>query len=385
MPTHRVLILGVGAAGSAAARTLAPHDSLDVTLIGRSAAEPYTRMLIKSVAIGSTPPEVTRLPLPDVRLIADTVVSVDPASKRVLLRSGRAREYDSLIVATGSTPRDLPPSVAGADEARASGVVTTLHSLKDALHIRRTLAEDQKRRVLVYGGGATAAETASLLADAGHVVSLISRSTIPGESAFGRELALRIARLHRDRVTTRFGSALASVGHGVRTVTARLDDGATVTGELLVVATGTIALPPSPWDDAIEVDDRQRTSVADIWAAGGVTAHVGTHGPWRIDHWEDSAAQGTHAAQHLLHTRDLGSDPGPYLPRSPFLAVIHGHMLSGVGLTAPGPSRTEGGEELVVVHENHEGVPVGVSGMDAVMTVHQWRERLHSARSASRP
>lgn len=378
MPTHRVLILGTGAAGSAAARILAQHESLDITLIGRSGAEPYTRMLIKSVAIGSTPPEVTRLPLPDVRFIADTVVSVDAASKRVLLRSGRMLAYDSLIVATGSTPRDLPADVADADAAQAGGFVTVLHSLKDALHIRRTLGGDRKRHVLVYGGGATAAETASLLADAGHTVSLISRSAIPGETAFGRELALRIARLHHDRVTTRFGSALASVRHDASTVTAHLADGDTLTGDLLVVAMGTIPLPPPPWDDAIEVDDRQQTSTVDVWAAGGVTSHIDARGPWRIDHWEDSAAQGSHAAHHLLHTRGLGSDPGPYLPRSSFLALIHGHMLSGVGLTSVGSARREPGDELIVVQEGLDGIPVGASGLDALLAVHQWRDRLHT-------
>lgn len=384
MPTHRVLILGAGAAGSTAARALASHDSLDVTLIGRSAAEPYTRMLIKSVAIGSTPPEVTRLPLPDVHYIADTVIAVNPSSKRVLLRSGRAWEYDSLIVATGSTPRDLAPSVAGADEARASGVVTTLHSLKDALHIRRTLGADQKRRVLVYGGGATAAETTSLLADAGHAVSLISRSTIPGESAFGRDLAPHVARLHGDRVSTRFGSAIAAISQEAGPVTAHLDDGTAVTGDLLVVAMGTTPLSPAPWGGGIGVDDHQRTAVDHVWAAGGVALHDDALGAWRIDHWEDSVAQGAHAARDLLRSRGLDSDPGPYLPRSPFLAMIHGHLLSGVGLTSSGTARLESGNELVVVHEHRDGLPVGVSGMDAILTVHQWRERLHAAAPSAR-
>lgn len=278
MTNHRALILGAGAAGTAAARTLAEHDTIDVHLVGRSSEPPYTRMLIKTVAAGSTPPEVTRLPLPNVAFIGDTAASVDTAARRVRLESGRELEYDSLIVATGSAPRQLPA-----------------------------------------------------------------------------------------------------------TVTAHLDDGTSVTGELLIVALGTVPLPPAPWDGGIIVDDRQRTAVDGVWAAGGVSVHDDARGPWRIDHWEDSAAQGTHAALDLLRTRDLGDDPGPYLPRSPFLAMIHGHILSGVGLTTTGSTRIAAGEELVVVHELRDGTPIGVTGLDALLTVHQWRDQLHAVLLNSRP
>lgn len=385
MTTHRVLILGAGAAGTAAARTLAKRDDLDVTLVGRSGEEPYTRMLVKGVAVGATPPEVIRLPLPRARFVSDTAASVDAERHRVHLESGRALDYDSLIVATGSAPRQLPASVAGAAGARTRGRLTTLHSLRDAVHIRRALGSDRKAHVLLYGGGVTAAETASLLVDAEHTVTLVARSSVPGVSAFGREIAQRVAQVHRDRVNTYFGSAITAISNDARTVTAHLDDGTSLTGDLLVVALGTVPLAPSPWEGGITVDDRQRTTADGVWAAGGVTVHDDALGNWRIDHWEDSAAQGTHAALHLLHARDLGEDPGPYLPRSPFLAMIHGHMVAGIGLTAASSARVQPGEELVLIHEGADGTPVGASGMDALLAVYQWRDQLHGALLESRP
>lgn len=385
MTTHRVLILGAGAAGTAAARTLAGHDDLDVTLVSGGDEEPYTRMLIKGVAIGCTPPEVIRLPLPNVRFLSDTADSVDTETHRVRLTSATPLDYDSLIVATGSSPRHLPATVTGAAEAHTSGAVTTLHSLRDALYIRQALGTGQKKHVLLYGGGVTAAETASLLIDAGHTVTLIARNALPGESVFGRDLAQSVAQLHRDRMDTRFGCTITSVSHNKGTITVHLDDGTSHTGDLLVVALGTVPLPPAPWADSITVSDRQRTTVDGVWAAGGVTAHDDALGSWRIDHWEDSAAQGTHAALDLLHSRDLAHDPGPYLPRSPFMAMIHGHILSGVGLTATGSSRPLAGEELVLVHEHTDGTPAGVSGMDALLTVNQWRDQLHAALLDSQP
>lgn len=384
MTVHRVLILGAGAAGTAAARVLTVRTPLDVTLVGRSGQEPYTRMLIKAVAAGSAPAGVTRLPLPDARFVSDTAVSVDTDTRRVRLHSGRELEYDSLIVATGSAPRQLPGTVTGAPDARAAGMLTELHSLCDALHIRRLL-ETGEKRVLLYGGGATAAETASLLTDAGHTVTLIARNPLPGESVFGRELAQTVAGLHRERVNTRFGAAITSISHNSETVTAHLDDGTSLTGDLLVTALGTVPLPPAPWEGGVTVDDRQRATMDGVWAAGGVSVHDDAIGTWRIDHWEDSAAQGAHAAHHLLHTLGVADDPGPYLPRSAFLAMIYGHMLSGVGLTAAGSTRIVPGDELVVAHEQSDGAPIGVSGIDALLTVHQWRDRLHAALLGSQP
>ena len=50
MTPQHVLILGSGAAGAAAARTLASRDDVRVTLVTRTGETPYTRMLIKVLA-----------------------------------------------------------------------------------------------------------------------------------------------------------------------------------------------------------------------------------------------------------------------------------------------------------------------------------------------
>lgn len=108
MTTQHVLILGSGAAGAAAARTLATRDDVRVTMVTRTGETPYTRMLIKGIAFGPTPPEMIKLPLPQIEVIADTVLDVDTTAKRVQLTSGAQVSYDALIVATGSVPRSLP-------------------------------------------------------------------------------------------------------------------------------------------------------------------------------------------------------------------------------------------------------------------------------------
>ena len=105
--------------------------------------------------------------------------------------------------------------------------------------------------------------------------------------------------------------------------------------------------------------------------------HYPGHRSYRIDHWDDAAAQGEHAANALLHDLSLGDDPGIYLPSSPFSARIHGHTLSGIGHPALGTStRVVSTDPLLVSH--HLGdIPVALTGVDAVGLTRDWAPRLH--------
>lgn len=377
MTSKHVLVLGSGSAGTAAARALASHEGVRASLVGRTGEAPYTRMLIKGVAFGPTPPELIALPLPPVEAVADTVTGVDAAAKKVRLASGTQLGYDALIVATGSRPRSLPTGVLGGVAAEP-GRISVLHSLDDAVRIRKLLTGLGRRsRTAIYGGGIIAAETASTLQADGHAVTLISRSQIPGVGAFGTLVAERLAADHAAKVRTRFGRAVERVeetGSGVAVV---LDDGDRVDADLLLLALGTTPAPPAPWTDGIDVDDRLRAEEDRVYAAGGVAVHHDDAlGTWRIDHWEDAAAQGAHAAQSALHGLGLAEDPGAYLPRSPYMAMVHGLMVSGVGTTVGAQAVPEDGQEFVVRHEK-DGLVVGVTGVDAVGTVYAWGQRLH--------
>jgi hypothetical protein len=53
-------------------------------------------------------------------------------------------------------------------------------------------------------------------------------------------------------------------------------------------------------------------------------------------------------------------------------------MIAGAGLTGTGvASRIDSADPLVVVNE-HEGVPIGVIGMDAAPAVFGWMPKLHA-------
>ncbi|MFK3678006.1 FAD-dependent oxidoreductase [Microbacterium sp. NPDC090218] len=380
MIPHHTVILGAGAAGTAAAHTLADQAGMQTTLVGRTDETPYSRMLIKGVAYGSIDSALTRLPLPPVEFLADTVETVDPGAREVRLASGRTLSYDSLIVATGSRPRRLEARIPGADSAAQAGTLFTLHSLDDAVRIRETvLACGRPARIAIYGAGLIASETASALQEQGHRISLIARSMLPGVASFGRSVAARIAADHRLRVMTHFGRTIDRIRLDVDATVVTLDDGTDVAADLVIFALGTTPAAPTPWHAGVDVDDRLLArEFQDVFAAGGTAVHHDDQlGPWRIDHWDDGAAQGTHAARVLLHSLGRGDDPGAYRPRSAHMAMIHGRVIAGVGLTdRPEDAFIEGAEEFIVLHEHGDTV-VGASGIDAVGAVYQWGRRLH--------
>lgn len=382
MPNQHVLILGSGAAGVAAARALASREDVRVTLVARTGETPYIRMHIKGVAFGPTPPEMITLPLPDVEIISDTAVEVDTSAKEVQFASGARLSYDALIVATGSRPRMLPTEVGGGDAVTDAERVGSLHSLEDALRVRKLLTNlGRAARVAIYGGGVIAAETASTLLSDGHMVTLISRSEVPGVTAFGAPVAERLAADHSARVIAHLGRTVRHIDATDSGVAVTLDDDSPFVADLLLLAIGTTPAAPDPWTGGIDVDDHLRTNLRHVYAAGGVAVHHDDAlGTWRIDHWEDAAAQGTHAAQVALYDLGTGDDPGLYLPRSPYMAMVYGQMISGVGYSGDAEAHLEDGEEFVVRHEMR-GAVVGVTGIDAVGTVYQWGQRLHGVRA----
>src|SRR5690349_24927765 len=104
---HRVVILGGGFGGLAAAQKL-KREPVEATLIDRRNFHLFQPLLYQ-VATGSLSPGEIAAPLRSVlsrqknaRVLLGEAVDVDPEAKRAILRDGDSYPYDSLIVATGS-------------------------------------------------------------------------------------------------------------------------------------------------------------------------------------------------------------------------------------------------------------------------------------------
>ena len=173
---HRVVILGGGFGGLAAARKLG-RAPVQVTLIDRHNYHLFQPLLYQ-VATGSLSPANIAAPLRQIlkrhkntTVLLAEATHIDPAKRRVILSDGEV-EYDSLIVATGASHQYF-----GHDdwEKYAPGLKT----VEDATEMRRRAllafeaAEREKNpqnlqawmTFVIVGGGPTGAELAGALAE----------------------------------------------------------------------------------------------------------------------------------------------------------------------------------------------------------------------------
>jgi NADH dehydrogenase len=174
---HRVIILGGGFGGLAAAKKL-KRARAAVTLIDKRNFHLF-QPLMYQVATGSLSPGEIAAPLRGVlsrqkntQVLLGEAVDVDPDAKRVILRDGGTFEYDSLIVATGSQTsyygnnswREWAPSLKSVEEATA-----IRHKILYAFERAERAATEADARAwltfVIVGAGATGMELAGALAE----------------------------------------------------------------------------------------------------------------------------------------------------------------------------------------------------------------------------
>lgn len=178
-PKHRIIIIGGGFGGIAAAQAL-KHAHVDVLLIDRRNHHLFQPLLYQ-VATASLSPSEIAWPIrhvlrrqTNVRVIMATVTGIDVASKQVMIEDGEPERYDSLIVATGAQHAYF-----GNDEWEQ--FAPGLKTLEDATGIRRKLllafeaaereADPERRRALltfaIIGAGPTGVEMAGAISELG--------------------------------------------------------------------------------------------------------------------------------------------------------------------------------------------------------------------------
>ena len=308
MARSRVVVVGGGFAGLAAARALASAD-VDVVVVDRHNHHVFQPLLYQVATAGLSPADIAA-PIrwilrrqANVRVLLDEVVGVDPAARQVRLAGSPPLHYEALVVATGVTHAYF-----GRDDwaAHAPGLKT----LDDAVAIRRRVllafeaAEretDQARQrelltFAVIGGGPTGVEMAGAIAE-------IARQALADEfDAMAPETA-RVLLLEGGpsilpsyvaglRASAR--RALASLGVEVRESARVTDIGPrhvrvgdeTIAAGTIVWAAGVQASPAGRWLGA-DVDRMGRVRVApdlsvpghpEIFVAGDLMAIAGEDG-----------------------------------------------------------------------------------------------------------
>ncbi|MWV63842.1 NAD(P)/FAD-dependent oxidoreductase [Halorubrum sp. JWXQ-INN 858] len=305
------VIIGDGIAGSSAAETLREQSpDADITVITDEGEALYNRILIKEFAKGKLPEAPISIHDEgwyedhDVDLRLNTVVvDIDVENDAVHTHGGETIEYDSLLLAVGGTPQQLP--VGNAD---AEGV-HHFWTFQDARKIKASV-EDADNGVIV-GAGLLGIDFAAICGAQDVEAKYLMRGDSWWRYALSTEGAEIMHEAMRERgVEPVFDSGVDHFevdadGH----VEAAVDpNGERYECDFAGVAIGLdfntelVEDTPIETDNGIVVDEFMRTNVDNVFAAGDITEFHDVVLGERAQNgaWGSAKEQGTIAARNMV-------------------------------------------------------------------------------------
>ncbi len=237
------------------------------------------------------------------------------APRTLQLSTGETLTADDIVLATGARATVPDEIVRGGVPFHTSDTIMRIDALPE--------------RLLVLGGGFIAAEFAHVFTSFGVHTTVLARSGLLRH--LDGEVTARFTDLVRDRWHLRRGVTARAATEVDGEITLELSDGASVSGDLLLVATGRVpngdrlnlaAAGVAAYEDGrIKVDDYQRTSAPGVWALGDASSehqlkHVANHEERTVAH-------------NLAHPDDLVASDHRFVPS----AVFTNPQLATVGPT----------------------------------------------------
>jgi NADPH-dependent 2,4-dienoyl-CoA reductase/sulfur reductase-like enzyme/nitrite reductase/ring-hydroxylating ferredoxin subunit len=302
------VILGGGAAGYMAAQTLREDGFTGrVVMITRESRLPYDRPnLSKDYLQGHAEP--AWMPLRpedffaknDIEVLCDKeVTDVDATTKKIAFKDGESLAFDSLLIATGGTPRKLP------FQTEKQENVFLLRSFSDTDAIIAAAAKG--KRAVVIGASFIGMEAASSLKTRGCEVTVVSPDEVPFMKILGPEVGKLFQDVHeRNGVTFKLRSHLKSFEGNGTVEAVVLENGERLAADLVIVGVG--VTPTTDFlkgvelhkDGGVIADDHLRIS-DDVFAAGDIVhfPDFRTGEMTRIEHWRTALQQGRGAAHNM--------------------------------------------------------------------------------------
>lgn len=247
---------------------------------------------------------------------------------------------DQIVIATGSSP--IIP-----DPVRDAGV--TYYTNENIMRI-----DELPSRMVILGGGYIAAEFAHVFSALGVEVSIVTRGPALLRQT-DEEVSTAFTQLAAQRWDLHLSAEVITARQDAAGVTVELTTGESVTGDILLVATGRapstadLDLPAAGVathpDGRVVVDEYGRTSAEGVWALGDVSS------PYQLKHVANHEARVV--AHNLAHPRELRSVDHRFVPS----AVFTHPQLAGVGLTER--QARDAGRDVVTKSQKYGDVAYG--------------------------
>jgi NADPH-dependent 2,4-dienoyl-CoA reductase/sulfur reductase-like enzyme/rhodanese-related sulfurtransferase len=365
-PRKIIVIGGVAAGASFAARARRLDETARITVLERgpdvsfaNCGLPYYiggEITSREALAVQTPQTLNALLDLDVRTRTEAV-RIDPQGKRVEVKSlvdGTCAwlEYDALMLAPGAVP--VQPPLPGIDDER----VHILRNLQDMDRIKE--AATTARRAVVIGAGFIGLEMAEQLHQLGLQVSIVEleRQVLPQLDA---EMALLMqSELADNGIELMLGDGIARFDATDNGLVCELASGRRCPADFAVLSIGVRPDTALAKEAGIElgprghivVDAFQRTSIADIYAAGDAveTADRTTGERTAVPLGGPANRQGRVAADHLI----LGERARPY-PGSQGTAIVRVFSVAAglTGWTERRLQRAGRAYAVTLVNDNH--------------------------------
>ena len=295
MTTGRVVIVGGGGAGDAAAFGLRKKGfDGEVVVISADTDRPYDRPYLSKEYLRG------EVELPKVYLhqeaeyskkqielrLGQRVTGGSLTGRRLTLDSGAEIAFDTLVLATGGSPR----WVEGVPHAAN---VYTLRSLRDSQAIRDAL--HASTRVLLVGAGFIGAEVGASARTMGKDVLMVEAAPVPLARALGVEVGEVYASIHSSRGVAVSSGTTVKEWHtsGERVIGVTLSDGRREAIDMALLGVGinpNLELPTAlglPIEaGGVRVDEGLRAAEG-VYCAGDIALHrhpvLGR--AIRVEHW----------------------------------------------------------------------------------------------------
>lgn len=304
------VVVGAGAAGSAAIATLLEHGFAGRLLwIDQEQPNAYDRTALSKFVIAGQMPvdEVPTLLAPDalrrgqLQRLHGKVRALDADKRVITLSDGQKLKYDAALLATGGKPRR--PELPG---VQLPGICV-LRSRTDAAQLL-DLAEPGQP-VVIVGDGFIGLEAASALRKYGLQVHVVTRHAIPLARQLGERIGQALRELHERKGVVFHGPTEVSGFEGRERVEAvllatgeRLETPLVLLGTGVSPATGYLHDLPLAEDRSLTVDAHLQAADG-LWAAGDIATFPLAGRPVRIEHWRLAQQHGVIAAANMLGER----------------------------------------------------------------------------------
>lgn len=274
---QRVLIIGNGAAGYYAAKTIRDKSlNANITIVSSEEYLSYYRPQVSSyLSMDKIENNMFISPADwydsnNINLIlGETVTKLDVVNKSVTLADGRNLPYDKLILANGSRSSILP--VKGTEKTN----VFTLRDIKDADNIKASMKK--AKNAVVIGGGLLGLEAAWELKQSGLNVTVVEfmSTLLPRQLD---ESGAKIFKSYVDKcgVTIMLGESAEEILGDGKVEGLKLQSGKTLEADLVLFSVGikpNIEIVDNTsinTNRGILVNDRMETNIEDVYACGDV-------------------------------------------------------------------------------------------------------------------